>query len=130
MVDHITVEVAFGGAWPAIVVTECRPAIESSPVTSSVKSNLVHGESKTIPRLDFVFSLCSIDAIVRQAFVGKKAAMNQELQGELSNSFAELRRSIAEVRHAIEMESLRLQLRFGVMLVVAVVFLAVILKHK
>jgi len=60
--------------------------------------------------------------------------MKEELQGELASNFAqlraELRCSIADVRHAIEMESLRLTLRFGVMLVVWVVALAVILKHK
>jgi len=60
--------------------------------------------------------------------------MNQEFQGELRDSYAQLQhklhRGIIEVRHAIEMESLRLQLRFGVMLVVSVVFLAIILKHK
>jgi Skp family chaperone for outer membrane proteins len=53
---------------------------------------------------------------------------NAELQTEFRGSNAELRNSITELRSALETQSLRLTVRLGVMLVVAIGALATILK--
>jgi hypothetical protein len=49
-----------------------------------------------------------------------------KLDADLRVSLIELRCSIAEVRHALEIMALQLQLRFGVMCVVAIALVAIL----
>jgi hypothetical protein len=55
-------------------------------------------------------------------------ATKQELQTEFRNTFAELRSSIFELRNNVETQTLRLTVRFGAMLAVAIGALATIMK--
>jgi uncharacterized membrane protein YczE len=52
------------------------------------------------------------------------------IEADLLALKAKIHLSFVELRHAIEIQTLQLTLRFGAMLAVGVVVLAVILKHK